>query len=341
MLHPGRHHVHLSRSQVDVTIAQFDAQLPFQHYEGLVGIRVVVPHEFPLQLRQFELVIVHFCYDPRRPVVVEKGQFFGKIDGFIHRGALRDAGILAESYGLSFPTNAAPPPEGRVRRAHAVLLEPRSAEDQLQLAIELGEAVWQDEGEALAAIVERHGGISGESVRPALYANYEALERAGHYQPGMLYYGGDWYWGIDRLCHLEARLRHEGLEGSLGLSAGPSPHLASMITATATGQPSIEVFISFRSPYSYVALPQFIALRDRFGIGVKVRPVLPMVMRGLEVPKAKRLYIAHDAKREADRLGVPFGHVCDPLGKGIAYCMAVFFQCADGKGNELYCTREP
>jgi len=60
-----------------------------------------------------------------------------------------------------------------------------------------------------------------------------------------------------------------------------------------------------------------------------------MVMRGLPVPRAKRFYIVHDTKREADRLGIPFGHVCDPLGKGIGYCMAVFFECAVGKGVEL------
>jgi 2-hydroxychromene-2-carboxylate isomerase len=58
-------------------------------------------------------------------------------------------------------------------------------------------------------------------------------------------------------------------------------------------------------------------------------------MRGLQVPKAKRLYIVHDTKREADRLGIAFGHVCDPLGKGIGYAMAVFFQCVEGSGDEL------
>jgi 2-hydroxychromene-2-carboxylate isomerase len=60
-----------------------------------------------------------------------------------------------------------------------------------------------------------------------------------------------------------------------------------------------------------------------------------MVMRGLPVPRAKRLYMVHDAKREADRLGIPFGRVCDPLGKGIGCCMAVFFNCAVSKGCEL------
>lgn len=249
--------------------------------------------------------------------------------------AMRDAAILAERYGLSFPDDAKPPPEDRVRRVHAVLLERRPAEEQAELAIELGESLWREDGEALARLVERHGGISGESVRPALEANYEGLERAGHYQPGMLYYGGDWYWGIDRLCHLQSRLRHEGLEGSLELAEDPSPHLASLIEGSDADDRRLELFFSFRSPYSYVAIPQIIELSDRYGIQVDVRPVLPMVMRGLEVPKAKRLYIALDAKREADRLGVPFGRVCDPLGKGIGYCMAVFFHCAEGTDKEL------
>ena len=249
--------------------------------------------------------------------------------------AIRDASLLAESYGLSFPSNAKPPPEDRVRRVHAVLLERRSSEEQFQIAVELGEALWGDDGEALAAIVDRHGSVSGESVGLALEANHAALERAGHYQPGMLYYGGEWYWGIDRLHYLEERLRREGFDQTLDLTRGPAPHLASMIRALDGGKLRVEVFVSFRSPYSYLAIRQLIDLRDRHGVEVLVRPVLPMVMRGLPVPRAKRLYIVHDAKREADRLGIPFGHVCDPLGKGIGYCMAVFFNCAVGKGLEL------
>jgi 2-hydroxychromene-2-carboxylate isomerase len=151
----------------------------------------------------------------------------------------------------------------------------------------------------------------------------------------MLSYGGDWYWGIDRLGFLEERLRREGLEGSLGLERGAIPALALMIEPADGDPPTIEAFVSFRSPYSYLAIPQLIALRDRYGVSVRVRPVLPMVMRGLPVPLAKRLYIARDAKREADRLGIPFGRVCDPLGEGIGRCMAVFYRCAVEQGLEL------
>jgi 2-hydroxychromene-2-carboxylate isomerase len=248
--------------------------------------------------------------------------------------ALRDAAILAEVHGLDFPKNASPPPEDRIRRAHSVLLEPRDPKTQLQVAVEVGDALWNEDGEALASLVERYGGLSGESVRPALEANYVALERAGHYQSGMLHYGGDWYWGVDRLGHLEQRLKREGAEGSLGLRHGRSPTLASMLELSAVA-PRLELFVSFRSPYSYVSIPQLQQLRDRHGVQIDVRPVLPMVMRGLAVPRGKRLYIAFDAKREADRLGVPYGRVCDPLGKGIGYCMSVFRHCAEPRGIGL------
>ncbi|MGB8330951.1 MAG: DsbA family protein [Polyangiales bacterium] len=254
------------------------------------------------------------------------------------RHAIADAALLAESYGLSFPRDAQPPSEDRVRRAHAVLLERRPAEEQLQIAVALGDAVWRADGSALAAIVERHGGLSGQSVRPALEANYAALERAGHYQPGMLAYGGEWYWGIDRLHYLEERLHREGLDGDLELSRHLSPHLASMIRSSDGDIDCIEAFVSFRSPYSYLAIPQLLDLRERHRVDVVVRPVLPMVMRGLPVSRAKKLYIIHDAKREADRLGIPFGRACDPLGKGIGYCMAVFFHSAVAKGLTLELT---
>ncbi|MEX1252701.1 MAG: DsbA family protein, partial [Hyphomonas sp.] len=50
---------------------------------------------------------------------------------------------------------------------------------------------------------------------------------------------------------------------------------------------------------------------------LKLRYVLPMVMRGLPVPLIKRRYISMDTAREARRLGVPFGRIADPLGKPV------------------------
>jgi 2-hydroxychromene-2-carboxylate isomerase len=45
-------------------------------------------------------------------------------------------------------------------------------------------------------------------------------------------------------------------------------------------------------------------LARRTALHLELRPVLPMVMRGLSVPWPKRRYIVLDTKREALRLGV-------------------------------------
>jgi len=85
----------------------------------------------------------------------------------------------------------------------------------------------------------------------------------------------------------------------------------------------IEFFFSFRSPYSYLAAPRAFALAERFDVDVLFRGVMPMAMRGQSVPLSKRLHTLRDTKREADRLGMPFGRVHDPIGDGAVRCLVV------------------
>ena len=73
------------------------------------------------------------------------------------------------------------------------------------------------------------------------------------------------------------------------------------------------------------------AIADAFGLQLKLRPVLPMVMRGMQVPKSKLVYIAEDTSREARRLDIPFGKFADPLGNGVERCLAVFFYAQSEK----------
>ncbi len=129
---------------------------------------------------------------------------------------------------------------------------------------------------------------------------------------GMLYYGGEWYWGLDRLHYLETRLR------SVGALIKPDRFSIPSVPAT-TGHVNgtLHMYLSFRSPYSYIALQRAITLTQAYGVDLKLRFVLPMVMRGLPVPKLKRLYIVHDVAREAKRLDLPFGRIVDPLGKAV------------------------
>ena len=85
----------------------------------------------------------------------------------------------------------------------------------------------------------------------------------------------------------------------------------------------LDFFYSFRSPYSYLAAPRAFALPERFEVDLMFRGVIPMAMRGEAVPRAKRLHTLRDAAREARRLGMPFGRIHDPIGRGAMRCLAV------------------
>ena len=131
----------------------------------------------------------------------------------------------------------------------------------------------------------------------------------------MLYYGGEWYWGVDRLHYLESRLQSLGLQtaGVSGCLFPPGADLGQPVALS--NPPPIDFFFSFRSPYSAIVAPRIFELGRLTGAVVRLRYVLPMAMRGLPVPREKRLYIVHDAAREARLRGVPFGRMNDPIGK--------------------------
>jgi 2-hydroxychromene-2-carboxylate isomerase len=92
---------------------------------------------------------------------------------------------------------------------------------------------------------------------------------------------------------------------------------------------NVDFFYSFRSPYSYLAAPRAFALADAYDVEVTFHGVIPMAMRGQSVPVAKRLHTLRDAKREADRLGLPFGRLSDPIGDGALRCLLVAVHAAD------------
>ena len=86
---------------------------------------------------------------------------------------------------------------------------------------------------------------------------------------------------------------------------------------------AIEFYWSARSPYSYIALERITQLAEHYKLDLKIKPVLPMMMRGLTVPEVKKMYIFHDTKREAKKLGLDYGFVADPLGAAVERCYAL------------------
>lgn len=248
--------------------------------------------------------------------------------------AVRDAQLLAEHFDLDFAGKKEADP-GSLRDVSSALIRERPAKDQLRATIELAQAMWSGDRKALTKLLGTWGTESSGSIGPILNANYGELRKAGHYQGAMISYGGEWYWGVDRLPYLEQQLatdfsadvahvvsvRPESERGPLALSQKPL---------------ACEMWFSFRSPYSYIAIEQLPPMLD--GVPLQLRAVLPMVMRGLKVPSIKQLYIVRDAKREADRLRVPFGEICDPVGPGAENCIALA-HWAEQRGKQLELVR--
>lgn len=231
--------------------------------------------------------------------------------------AVRDAQLLADYWDIDFAGKKEADP-GTVRDVATALVKDRPAADQLTAVLELTGALWAGDKKQVALFLGKWGTESSMRVPPILNANYEALRKAGHYQGAMLAYGGEWYWGLDRLRYLEEALAADTGKPVAGVVAQRAPQGPAALSAKPL---TCEMWFSFRSPYSYLALEQIEGVVG--DVPLVLRPMLPMVMRGYALPSVKRMYIVRDAKREADRLGIPFGEICDPLGTGVDHCIAI------------------
>jgi 2-hydroxychromene-2-carboxylate isomerase len=73
----------------------------------------------------------------------------------------------------------------------------------------------------------------------------------------------------------------------------------------------VDLFWSFRSPYSYLVTPDILRLREDYEVEVKFRPVLPIAVRAKEAlftdGPQKLHYIILDVLRRAEFLGMPIG----------------------------------
>lgn len=263
--------------------------------------------------------------------------------------ARQDAARLAQRAGLSFSYRDAAPDPDAIARAEGALAHAIHAGRFIEDAGAISIALWAG-GDIRADVAD----VS------SLTAQGDALRaRFGHYSGGMLYYAGEWYWGIDRLHYLEERLAALGARRPAS-PVGPiyppegSTRATGQLAATIPGQ-DLHFYLSFRSPYTWIAADRVRALADAHGLALRLRFVLPMVMRGLPVPRAKRTYITLDAAREARRAGVPFGRIADPVGRpvergysllpwavsegrGYAFCHA-FMRAVWSRGVDAGCDR--
>jgi 2-hydroxychromene-2-carboxylate isomerase len=242
-----------------------------------------------------------------------------------------DAALLAAKVGLDYSDTGVQPSEEALLEGNAALLQAVRDGAFLQRAASIGAAVWSGKS------------VAGERVdtsEVALTLADAALRRDadGHYLGATLHYAGEWFWGVDRLHYLESRLRALGA----AKSNDPAPIFAPPIVPSPAAarahseRPVLNWYLSFRSPYTGIVADRVKALADTYGAELKLRYILPMVMRGMQVPRAKGFYIMSDVVREAERLGIPFGKMCDPVGEPVERGYALLHKAIElGRGYEF------
>ncbi|ALO47449.1 DsbA family protein [Pseudohongiella spirulinae] len=257
--------------------------------------------------------------------------------------SLRDAAELARALGQNPHPWQTAPAAALLSQAQAALAGISDVPEFAAVTAKIREAFSGDEV-AVPDIARTENG----NAKHALEEGESLRHKLGHYLGGMYYFEGEWYWGLDRLPYLEERLQPlakvanlqpfvRRLEASVtptadaaALAAGHQPKQAT----TNTNRPRLDLYFSFRSPYSWIALPRVFELARTYNAELHLRFVLPMVMRGLPIPESKRLYIVTDTKREAERVGLPFGLIADPVGKPTERGLAVLHHAIQlGKGE--------
>jgi len=225
-----------------------------------------------------------------------------------------DSQRLADVYGFDLPPIGKVAQRLGVQMASRHLAQIEDADACLDAAISLGQLIWQGDSNAVQRLCSM-ATFDEDRIR----ASEQRLLKLGHYASGSLYFEGEFYVGPDRLYHLIERLEGEGLQVPADDHARMLAQRLDWQMIPGLGPESLsaktaQVYFSVRSPYSYLLLAQLPALVGHTRLRVMPRPVLPMVMRGMKIPPAKRHYILSDAKREAVARDIPFGQISDPIG---------------------------
>ena len=248
--------------------------------------------------------------------------------------ASREAAAIAPFHGLHYEPPRAPPSPALLAQARALAAAEAEPRAFAALALALGQALNAGDGPRIEALARDRVTLAPDALAAMLKANADLRHRLGHYLGGMFHYAGEWYWGIDRLAYLEQRL------DALGARRADAPPGPSVVRWRSLARPAsdgrrlqLEFFPSLRSPYTHLSYDRVAALAARYPVDLVLRPVLPMMMRGVKADRRKGFYILKDTQREAERLGIAFGNIWDPFGKPVLRAYSLFPWARDqGRG---------
>lgn len=234
-------------------------------------------------------------------------RYVGDVNAY-YEFSLKDAQIQARYYGLTFPQL-----QPRQAQVNTVLEElkarPRERE-WLRYAHRLGEELFR-------------GNSIPDSIEPVrgLEANAQLMNNLGNYRGGTIFAHGAWYFGVDRLALIEKG--YEELELGEGATLQPRPSALEKLD-----DKRLRFYFSFRSPFSYVALPRVLALAAKYDLELETLAVFTPETESRPAPLRMQLNLLIDAAREGRDTHVQFGRVNALSRKAHEELTAVFYGLA-------------
>ncbi len=235
----------------------------------------------------------------------------------------KDASVIAPFLGLTFPHVEGRPTPKLIAKTTAFLCH-LPQEKLRTVGVKASAAMWSADETMLDMLISKYGSTTLENVAIKLDEGVKRRTQLQHYSGAMFYYEGEWYWGVDRIYHLENRLSELGAVKQSELPCVvPRPEILSQFPQSARHL-TLEYYPSLRSPYTAISWSPTMKLVADSDIKINICPVLPMVMRGVPVTKNKAFYIFTDTAREARELGVSYGTFYDPIGTPVLQALSLW-----------------
>ena len=112
----------------------------------------------------------------------------------------------------------------------------------------------------LQALEKQYGSLASNEVAEKIAIGNARRAQLKHYSGAMFYYAGEWYWGVDRLYHLETRLAELNADSQPGQPLiAPRPETPAGPLRD-EGTLTLEFFPTLRSPYSAIVFDRTVAL---------------------------------------------------------------------------------
>lgn len=239
---------------------------------------------------------------------------------------INNANLLAKRYNL-IAIEQVPQLNTLVTGQQWWQLQPKTIEN----ALELFKTVWANK-------FDSHYAPSTPVINYQI-KNQEKQSRRGHYQSATIFFAGEWYLGVERLDHFEHRLARLGLFKPAGnIEYRYTQHHLKFnpdnVLIENDDKKTLDIYLSIRSPYSYLGWVQAKKMSECYQVPLRIKLVLPLIMRGVDVSQDKQRYMLFDALREARVKNIPVGKFIDPAGQGVINSYQLF-PYAEAKGKSI------